>query len=176
MVGKPSYEDLEQRISELESEVKRYAVQKNDDKYRLLFEKFKDAILIIENEKFIDCNQAAVDMLGHKNKTQLFLTHPSEISPNTQPDGKDSFAKSEEMMGFALKNGSHIFEWDHIRANGEVFSVEVLLTTISHKRDKRIYYILFGAISPSANRKRMPDKKRKKRFQQFLKAPPMELL
>ncbi len=147
MVGKPSYEDLEQRISELENEAKRYAVQKNDDKYRLLFEKSKDANLIIKNEKFIDCNQAAVDMLGYKNKPQLLLAHPSEISPDTQPNGKNSFTKAEEMMGVALKNGSHIFEWDHIRANGDVFPVEVLLTTISRQKDNRILHVILRDIS-----------------------------
>ena len=147
MAKKPTYENLEQRISELESEAKRYAVQKNDDKYRILFEKSKDAILIIENEKFIDCNQAAVDMLGYINKTQLLLTHPSKISPDTQPDGKNSFIKAEEMMGFALENGSHVFEWDHIRANGEVFPVEVLLTTISHKKGKRILHTIWRDIT-----------------------------
>ena len=144
---KPSYEDLEQRITELENKAKRYAEKKNDDKYRILFEKAKDAILIIENKKFIDCNQTAVDMLGYKNKTQVLFTHPSEISPVTQPDGKDSFAKAEEMMGFALKNGSHIFEWENIRANGDVFPVEVLLTTISNKKGKRILHTIWRDIT-----------------------------
>jgi len=160
MVGKPSYEDLEQRILELENEAKRYAVQKNDDKYRILFEKSKDAILIIENGKFIDCNQAAVGMLGHENKTQLLLTHPSEISPDTQPDGKDSFAKAEEMMGFALKNGSHVFEWNHIRANGEVFPVEVLLTTISRQKNNRILHVILRDIT---NRKQEEDARQKEK-------------
>ncbi|MCD4718253.1 MAG: PAS domain S-box protein [Desulfobacula sp.] len=147
MTKKPTYEDLEQRISELESEAKRYAVYKNNDKYRVLFEKSKDAILIVENGKFIDCNRAAVDMLGHKNKTQLLLTHPSAISPDTQPDGKDSFTKAEEMMDLALKNNSHRFEWNHIKANGEVFPVEVLLTTISHQKDKRILHAILRDIT-----------------------------
>ncbi|MBU8849405.1 MAG: PAS domain S-box protein [Desulfobacterales bacterium] len=109
------------------------ALIESEEKYRILFKKSKDAILIIENEKFIDCNQAAVDMLGYKNKTELFKIHPSEISPDKQSDGKDSFTKAKKMMDLALEKGSHLFEWDHTRANGEVFPVEVLLTTISNQ-------------------------------------------
>lgn len=150
IVGKSSYEELEQRILQIESKAERYAVQKNDDPYRMSFEKSKDAILMIENAKFIDCNQAAVNMFGYKNKTQLLLIHPSEISPDTQPDGKDSFPKAEEMMEFALKNGSHLFEWDHIRANGEIFPVEVLLTIISHRKD---HWILQAVLRDIVRRK-----------------------
>lgn len=77
MTEKPTYGDLKNRILELEKAAKRHAVQSRDEEYRILFEKSKDAILIIENEKFIDCNQAAVDMLGYKNKTEFLKMHPS---------------------------------------------------------------------------------------------------
>jgi two-component system sensor histidine kinase/response regulator len=106
----------------------------SEEKYRILFKKSKDAILIIENEKFVDCNQATVDMLGYKNKIEFLKTHPSELSPEYQSDGKSSFIKAKKMMDLALENGSHLFEWDHTRANGEVFPVEVLLTTISNQK------------------------------------------
>ncbi len=102
----------------------------SEKRYRGLFEKSKDAILIIRDRQFIDCNQATVDMLGYDSKEQLLLTHPSKLSPPTQPDGKDSYTKANEMMDTAVKNGSHRFEWDHTRADGSVFPVEVLLTTI----------------------------------------------
>ena len=101
-----------------------------DERYRTLFEKSADAILIIVNDKFVDCNMATVEMLGYKNKQELLNTHPSVLSPPTQPDGRDSFEKANEMMSIALEKGSHRFEWDHKRYNGEVFPVEVLLTAI----------------------------------------------
>ncbi|MCP3871885.1 MAG: PAS domain S-box protein [Desulfobacteraceae bacterium] len=102
----------------------------SEKRYRRLFEKSKDAILIIRDQNFIDCNQATVDMLGYNTKEQLLLTHPSSLSPPVQPDGKDSYTKANEMMAEAIKNGSHRFEWLHTRSNGSVFPVEVLLTTI----------------------------------------------
>ena len=106
------------------------ALSESERKYRILFDKTRDALLIIENNKFVDCNAATLQMLGYKTKDELFETHPSKISPPTQPDGRSSFEKAEEMMAIALRDGSHRFEWVHRRSNGEDFWVEVSLTAI----------------------------------------------
>jgi len=135
MEEKPTYEALQQKILELESKAKKHLAQNSDKKYRILFEKSKDAILIIKNGKFIDCNQSAVNMLGYIKKNKLLQIHPSKLSPDHQADGQDSFIKAKEMINLALNNENHRFEWDHMRANGEVFPVEVLLTTIFHQGD-----------------------------------------
>ncbi len=122
-------------------------VENSDEKYRILFEKSKDAILIIENEKFVDCNQATIEMLGYSNKTDLLNTHPSELSPEKQPDGRDSFTKAKEMLDIAVKNGSHCFEWNHLRATGEIFPVEVLLTTISAQKGHCVIHTIWRDIT-----------------------------
>ncbi len=101
-----------------------------DDPYRDLFEKSADAILIIDGGKFSECNQATVEMLRYETRQQLLLTHPSELSPEFQPDGRPSFEKANEMIAIAFANGSHRFEWEHKRADGDVFPVEVLLTAV----------------------------------------------
>ncbi len=98
--------------------------------YRELFERSADAILVIEDGTFIECNQATVDMLRYTSREELLQTHPSQLSPEFQPDGRTSFDKANEMMAIALEKKSHRFERDHMRADGEVFPVEVLLTTI----------------------------------------------
>ncbi len=100
------------------------------DLYRELFERSADASLIIEGDTFVDCNQSAVEMLRYETRDQVLRTHPSELSPPTQPDGQDSFETANEMMALALEKGSHRFEWSHRRADGEVFPVEVLLTVV----------------------------------------------
>ena len=100
------------------------------DLYRQYFERTGDAFLIIEGDTFVDCNQATVDMLRYRSRDDLLQTHPSELSPELQPDGRPSFEKANEMMAMAFERGSHRFEWDHQRADGEVFPVEVLLTAV----------------------------------------------
>ncbi|MGA2151732.1 MAG: PAS domain S-box protein, partial [Geobacteraceae bacterium] len=106
------------------------ALTESEAKYRTLFDKTKDAVLIIENNQFVDCNAAALRMMGYATKDELFQIHPSKISPPTQPDGRSSFEKAEELMAITLQEGSNRFEWMHRRANGEDFWVEVSLTAI----------------------------------------------
>jgi len=116
-------------------------------KYRELFEKTDDAILIIENGQFKDCNEATVRMLRYPCKEDLLNTHPSELSPPAQPDGRPSFEKAEEMMRIAMEKGSHRFEWNHKRADGDVFPVEVLLTAVSVDEDRQILHTVWRDIT-----------------------------
>lgn len=129
---------LKRQISNLKQENKNLkkieqTLDESESKYRSLFEMSDDAILVIENEKFVDCNRAVVKMLGYKNKKELLNTHPSELSPLKQPDGRLSYEKAGVMMALALKNGSHHFEWIHTKANGENFPVEVWLSSLKFK-------------------------------------------
>lgn len=123
------------------------------DPYRELFERSADAILIIEGETFIDCNAATVQMLRYDDKAQLLKTHPSELSPPTQPDGRDSYEKANEMMAIAFRQGSHRFEWLHMRADGDVFPVEVLLTHV-RREEREFLHVVWRDIS---DRKRLEE-------------------
>jgi PAS domain S-box-containing protein len=122
-------------------------LKESEQKYRDLFEKSGDAILIIHNGKFVDCNQATVKMLRYNNKNELLKTHPSELSPEIQPDGRSSLEKADEMMKIAMEKGSHRFEWNHKKANGEVFPVEVLLTAINTDSENNILYTVWRDIT-----------------------------
>jgi PAS domain S-box-containing protein len=111
------------------------------DRYQELFERSADANLIIVGERFVDCNLATVKMLGYKDKQELLNTHPSQLSPERQPDGQLSYVKANEMMAIAFEKGSHRFEWNHMRANGEVFPVEVLLTYIPEDNERTLHVV-----------------------------------
>ena len=122
-------------------------LKESEKKYRELFEKSDDAILIIENNKFVDCNNSAVKMLRYNNKDELLNTHPSELSPKYQSDGRNSYEKAEELMSIAFKKGSYRFEWDHKKADGKIFPVEVLLTSISSGNGNKILHVVWRDIS-----------------------------
>ena len=100
------------------------------DRYRALFENSRDPILIIEDEIFIDCNQAAVDFLGYPNRQSLLQCHPSDLSPEYQSDGKRSYHKANQIMADIISSHSLLFEWDHLKADGSIVTVEVSLTLI----------------------------------------------
>lgn len=126
--------------------------EESEKKFRELYEKSGDAILIIKNEIFIDCNQATVDLLGYNTKEEFLNSHPSTLSPIFQPDGIASRKKAEEMMRISLKNGTHRFEWIHTKSNGELFPVEVLLTAISNEPNNKIIHCVWRDIT---NRKKI---------------------
>ncbi|MEM9175078.1 MAG: ATP-binding protein [Myxococcota bacterium] len=121
--------------------------------YQQIFEMSPDAILVIEEERFIECNPAAVAMLRFPSKEALLQrysggtsqgslrAHPAEMSPPTQPDGRDSFEKAEELMRRTIERGSARFEWEHVRADGEIFPVEVILRAIGSPERRRILVV-----------------------------------
>ena len=98
--------------------------------YRSLFENSRDALMTGEppSGRFTSGNRAALKMFGAKNEEE-FLSHgPRDLSPERQPDGRNSAEKAEEMIETALREGSHFFEWTHRRIDGEEFPADVLLT------------------------------------------------
>ncbi len=100
-----------------------------------------DAILLISDSTFIDCNAATAWMLGYATREEFLQTHPAVLSPPEQPDGRNSYEKAEEMMRLAFERGFHRFEWISRRANGETFPVEVSLTPIVHKGESLLYCV-----------------------------------
>lgn len=132
-------------------------LEESEKKYKDLFEKSEDANLIIINGRFVDCNEATVKMLRYNNKKELLDTHPSELSPEMQPDGKTSFEKANEMMSIALEKGSNRFEWNHKKADGEVFLVEVLLTAIDINGENKILHTVWRDITERKKSERLRE-------------------
>jgi PAS domain S-box-containing protein len=118
------------------------ALQESEQRFRDLFEHSPDPCWIInEANMFTLCNQAAADILGFDSVEELQATHPSKLSPPTQPDGRDSFEKANAMMAMAHERGVHRFEWEHLHHNGEPFPVEVTLARIEIAGKKQLYCI-----------------------------------
>jgi len=134
----------EQKYTEkLEVEIadKTYEIEKQKDTFETLFEKSSDGILIIKNSHFVQCNEKVVEMLLCNSKEDILNIHPSEFSPEFQPDGRTSYEKAEEMIQLAIKNDGNQFEWMHQRSNGEDFWVEIDLTPITLNSNNVIYVV-----------------------------------
>ncbi|MEO1636613.1 MAG: GAF domain-containing protein, partial [Cyanobacteria bacterium J06631_9] len=117
-------------------------LQQSEVRFRYLFEKSADAILLLKPEGFLSCNQASVDLFGYHHKEQLCNLHPSQISPEFQPDGQTSFDKANAMISRAIETGSHQFEWMHQRSNGETFWADVMLTPIPYQGGQVLHSIV----------------------------------
>lgn len=132
------YRSLQQKI----------ALEDQKELYELVFENSSSSVLIIdiESNTFIDCNQAAIDILKCDSKADVLGLDPAQISPEFQADGRRSSEKSEEMNVLSVQNGSHTFEWEHLDKTGEAFWVEVILTPII-VNDKKVLHVVWKDIS-----------------------------
>ena len=101
-----------------------------DERLNVIFERSTDAHLVFDESGIIDCNAAAVEMLGCDDKVTLLRYHPAHFSPDFQPDGMTSSEKSKKMDALARQNGYHRFEWLHKRLDGTTFLAEVTLNPI----------------------------------------------
>ncbi len=121
-------------------------LQEIEENFNSIFHNAADAILLIQGESFVDCNEATVAMLGAQDKEQVMHSHPADLSPPMQPDGRYSKDKAEEMIAIARENGLHRFEWMHKRFDGKLFPVEVSLTVIK-KHGKSMLHVHWKDIS-----------------------------
>lgn len=96
-----------------------------EERLRLIFEHTHEGLLLSDASGVIDCNPAALEMLGMREKTELIGRRPAEFSPTRQPDGSLSDAKARAMGALTLKQGEHSFDWVHQRPDGREVPVEV---------------------------------------------------
>lgn len=109
------------------------ALRDSQSKYKALFDGAGDAIFVMRDGYFFDCNTAAELMFG-VSAAEFKKLVPADISPPQQPDGSDSMARSIELMQLAVRTPQR-FEWQHQRVNGPLFYAEVILKSIQLGND-----------------------------------------
>lgn len=133
-------------------------LQESEEKYRLLFEHSEDPMFVLYNNEFILVNDAVGIMLGYKSSSEVLHLHPSQISPEFQPDGRPSHEKANDMINKAHLEGYHRFEWQHIKKNGEPLQIEVSLTRIPYKEKYALFCILRDISEQKAAEKMRQEK------------------
>jgi diguanylate cyclase (GGDEF)-like protein/PAS domain S-box-containing protein len=121
-------------------------LRESEESLRTLIEQSPDPHLVIDDQRFIDCNQAALNILRMTSREQLLGSHLADLSPALQPDGRFSRPSAEALIALALAQGSHRFEWVQCRADGEAFPVDVLATAI-HYRGRPLLHVVWRDIT-----------------------------
>jgi len=128
-----------QMINTIENRTKELVEQKNT--FETLFSDSSDGLLLIKNDKFIDCNKAVLKMLGYKTKKDFFKLKSEQISPKFQADNQSSEIKAAKMIKECLEKGSKRFEWILKKSNGENLWVETVLTKIKINKKNVIHVV-----------------------------------
>jgi PAS domain S-box-containing protein len=125
--GTPAIQLIIRNISErLRMEEARREMEK---KYESLFEHANDAIFLMNEKVFLDCNTTTLAMFGC-DKDQIIGLSPLQFSPELQPDGTPSALKAAEKIKAAMQGQVQHFEWKHCRADGTPFDAEIMLNHI----------------------------------------------
>ena len=135
----------------------------SERRFRQLFEDSAEAMLLIEEQRFVDCNAAALRLLGMRTEDEILNCHPCKISPPFQPDGASSTEKADEMFALAQQRHGHIFEWEHIKTNGDPLLVEVVLTPITNQ-EKDLMHVSWRDITATKQAQLALEKSQKRLY------------
>ena len=104
-------------------------LQLAETRFRTVYDSSSDAIMMLDQNGFFDCNRTALSIFGVKNKQEFCSLHPADLSPEKQSNGIDSMTAAGEKIRAAMREGNSSFEWIHRRYdNGKRFPAEVFLT------------------------------------------------
>jgi PAS domain S-box-containing protein len=105
-------------------------IHASEIRYRTLFENSADAITIIQDGLYVECNEKALQLFGC-NRNELIGASPVFFSPQFQPDGSDSARLTKIKIEQALEGKLSLFEWKHKRLSGAEFDAEIHLNSFS---------------------------------------------
>jgi PAS domain S-box-containing protein len=120
---------LENSLQELQSKTAEAEAWR--DQMRDIFDTSRDALFLLDEKGFFDCNPAAVQLFGFEKKEDIVGKTPFDVSPENQPNGETSENAAMARIREAIEKGSAFFEWTHKRKDGSIFPATVLLSAFS---------------------------------------------
>lgn len=106
------------------------ALKHSETLHRTLFKSATDAIFLMEDYRFVECNEATLAVYGCSKHSDIIGQFPWVFSPTRQPDGSLSQRRAIELMEAALGGRSQRFEWTHTHLDGSEFQAEVALNRL----------------------------------------------
>ncbi len=107
------------------------ALRRSETKFRTLYDSTSDAVMLLDEKGFFDCNRATLTVFGCTTREEFCSKHLGDLSPVEQPCGTDSLTLANERIATAATTGSDRFEWLYKRCDtGETFIAEVLLNAM----------------------------------------------
>ena len=146
------------------------ALRTSEALHRTLFESATDALFLMDDYRFSECNAATLAIFGCRERGDIVGRYPWDFSPARQMDGRDSHARAVEMMDAALAGRPQRVEWLHARLDGTTFLAEVVLNRVEFGGRPG----LLAAVRDITERKRTEQALREseERFRRFSQTAP----
>lgn len=103
------------------------SLSRSETKFRTLYDSSSDAVMLMDEHGFIDCNKSTLEMFGLETKEDFCTKQPTDLSPLNQPGGTDSETMINQYVTQAMQGDSIRFDWMYRRCDGELFHAEVHL-------------------------------------------------
>ena len=117
--------DVESKQKEMEEDLRA-----SEEKYRTLFGNAEDAILIINDNRLVDCNSKALDMYGASRNEIIGETPYDLFYPHSDEKTQQ---KALKYINNALAGFPQVFEWKLRRKEGGLFYGEIKLNNLNLK-------------------------------------------
>ncbi|MDB5271342.1 MAG: hypothetical protein JWP58_4382 [Hymenobacter sp.] len=123
------------------------ALAASEARFRKLFSESYTAAVLLQGYQVVDCNAAALRLLGTTDR-QLLVGQPAWAhAPEWQPDGRRTSDLFHEIMAEALRNGSKRCEVLVQRLTGEPVWIEAVFTPIELEGATPVVHILWRDIT-----------------------------
>jgi diguanylate cyclase (GGDEF)-like protein/PAS domain S-box-containing protein len=134
---------------EISRSIAQAQLMESESKFHLLFDQSLDGLLIIDREEIIECNPAAIDLIGYPLE-QILHVRPWAFGPDFQPDGVSSEDKMQQMLDTTRDQGRCRFEWMHQCADETQIPLEVTMVAIM-LQGRQVFYSTWRNISEQKN-------------------------
>ena len=138
----------------------------SEARFRKLFAQSNDAVVLLHGAVYVDCNAAALCLLGATHREQVVGRTAWSLAPARQPDERSTIDVFRETVAAALATGSQRCEARMHRFTGEEIWVEAVLTPIEEVGGVPLVHVLWRDVT--AARLAADQLRREKEFTQSL--------
>ncbi len=134
-------QSLEEKNRQLEDEIAErqqveQTLRQSEHRYRTLFERTNDGLLLLRGGVVVDANAAAARLYGIA-RDELVGSSPERFYP-PDPDGEEAARHCQQYLERALSGEPVSFEWQCRRADGTLFASEISVHPIDYDGERAL--------------------------------------
>ena len=105
------------------------ALRESEARFRALLDQANDAIFLLHDGLYVDCNLKGQEMYG-RSREEILGRQPDAFSPPVQPDGRSSPEKGMAILQRVLAGENQFYEWLSCLPDGTPLHTEVSLNRL----------------------------------------------